>query len=143
MRRWFAIGMGLLTIGTAVAGAERLTVSVPNANIRSGPGTQYEILWQVEKYHPLMITKKTGAWYLFQDFEGDTGWVHKSLVAKIPSAITAKSKANVRSGPGMSFKISFTVGKGIPFRILKQKDNWLQVEHADGDRGWIHKGLIW
>jgi len=143
MKRWFAIGMGLLIIGSSVAWAKRLTVSVPDANIRSGPGTRYDILWRVEKYYPLIITKRTGPWYLFRDFEGDTGWIHKSLVTKIPSAITVKNKANVRSGPGMTFEILFTIGKGIPFKVLEKRGNWLHVEHGDGDRGWIHKALMW
>lgn len=143
MKRWFVIGTGLLVIGASVAWAERLTISVSNANIRSGPGTRYDILWRVEKYHPLMITKKTGSWYLFRDFEGDTGWVHKSLVAKIPAVITTRNTVNVRSGPGMTFEILSTIGKGIPFKVLKKKGNWLHVEHADGDRGWIHKALMW
>jgi len=35
------------------------------------------------------------------------------------------------------------VEKGIPFKVLGHKDNWLHVEHADGDQGWIHASLVW
>jgi len=143
MKWGIAIGVGLLLFGVPVAEAERLTTVVPEANIRSGPGTRYEILWRVEKYHPLKIVRKTGSWYLFRDSEGDTGWIHESLVARLPSTITIKDTVNVRSGPGMTFDIRSTIGKGIPFKVLEKKGNWFHVRHSDGDQGWIHKSLLW
>ena len=127
----------------AVALADRLAISSPTANIRSGPGTNHEILWKVEKYHPILVERKSGDWYEFTDYEGDKGWVHKTLVKDIPTAITIKEKCNVRSGPGTENPVIFPVGSGIPFKIIGKKNNWRQILHADGDRGWIHKSLLW
>ena len=133
----------LIMLLAGTAGAERLAVSAPVANIRSGPGTKHNVLWKVEKYFPLRIIEKSGDWYHFEDFEGDKGWVHKSLVRKISAVITNNDACNIRSGPGTSNKIIFTVEKGIPFKVLKRKGSWIQIEHADGDKGWIHKSLVW
>jgi SH3-like domain-containing protein len=36
-----------------------------------------------------------------------------------------------------------TVEDGVPFRILRKKGRWIHIEHADGDRGWIHDSLVW
>ena len=138
-----SISIVLLIIFSTIAIAERLSVASSIANIRSGPGTKYDVLWQVAKYHPVLVLKKSGKWYHFRDFEGDKGWIHKSLVHKIPSVITNKENCNVRSGPGTKYKILFATEKGIPFKILKRKGNWIHVQHADGDKGWIHKSLIW
>jgi SH3-like domain-containing protein len=123
--------------------AERLTVKASIANVRSGPGKTYEILWKVEQYHPLEVLTKSDQWIQFRDFEGDIGWIHQSLVASIPAVITRSDKCNVRKGPGTSFDILLTVERGIPFKILERKGKWLQVRHADGDQGWIHKSLVW
>jgi SH3-like domain-containing protein len=123
--------------------AERLSVSSKIANIRSGPGTGYEILWKVESYYPISVLKKSGSWINFRDFEGDEGWIHTSLVQKKPTVITVKNKCNVRTGPGTSHEIIFTVEKGIPFLIVNRQKSWIQIKHADGDRGWIHKSLVW
>jgi len=123
--------------------AERLSVSAPLANIRSGPGTTHDILWKVEQFHPIQVLKTSGNWYYFRDFEGDEGWIHSSLVQKIPSLITIRDQCNIRSGPGTSFAVLFTVGKGIPFKVLERKGNWSHIQHADGDKGWIHQSLIW
>jgi len=139
----FAIAFTFVILGNTIAWAERLAVSSPLANIRSGPGKKYDILWKVEKYHPLLILKKSGNWFNFRDFEGDEGWIHRSLLSKTPTVITNNEKCNIRQGPGTSYKILFTVGKGIPFKIIKRKGNWIQIQHADGDEGWVHKSLVW
>lgn len=143
MHRLLHLFIFLFVFGSAVAWAERLAVNAPIANIRSGPGTRHDILWRVERYYPLSIIKTSGSWYYFSDFEGDTGWVHKSLVSKTPTVITLKDKSNVRSGPGTKFRILFSIEKGIPFRVLQRKGNWVHVEHGDGDKGWIYASLLW
>jgi SH3-like domain-containing protein len=87
--------------------------------------------------------RKSGDWYYFKDYEGDKGWVHRSLVKDIPTAITIKEKCNVRSGPGKENPVVFTVGSGIPFKVIGKKGNWRHILHADGDKGWIYKSLLW
>ena len=140
-KAWFLTFLFVVLAGQA--SAERLTVNASIANVRSGPGKQYEILWKVEQYHPLQVLTKSDQWIQFRDFEGDIGWIHQSLVASIPAVITRSDKCNVRSGPGTQFKIRFTVERGIPFKVLQRKGKWLQVRHADEDQGWIHKSLVW
>lgn len=73
MKNYAWIIFFLLLLWASVASAERLAVSVSIANIRSGPGENYAILWAVEKYHPLNVFQKSGQWYHFRDFEGDEG----------------------------------------------------------------------
>jgi SH3-like domain-containing protein len=143
MRLLYGIVGAFLVSTASLVWAERLMVSSKVANIRSGPGTKYETLWQIEQFHPINIVEKKGNWYRFTDFEGDQGWVHRSLLKKGDAVITAKEKCNVRTGPSTKKAIAFTVGKGIPFKVLKRKGNWIHIVHSDGDKGWIHKSLIW
>jgi SH3-like domain-containing protein len=133
----------LLLVWVSAASAERLTVSVSIANIRSGPGKNYDILWSVEKYHPLDVFQKSGQWYHFRDFEGDEGWINKTLLGNFPSIITKTENCNIRSGPDTNFEILFEVEKGIPFKVLERKGSWIHIQHADGDKGWIHESLVW
>ncbi len=128
---------------SGIAMAERLSLSVPVANIRSGPGETYAVLWKVERYYPFEIIKTDQQWYRFRDFEGDQGWIHKSLVSNTPSVITIKDTCNVRLEPNTESNILFTVEKGIPFKVIKKKGDWIHIEHADGDTGWIHKTVVW
>ena len=143
MKNYAWITVFLLLTMAHVVSAERMAVSVPIANIRSGPGENYDILWAVEKYHPLDVFKKSGQWYHFRDFEGDEGWIHKSLLDNVPSVITKTENCNIRSGPDTHFEVLFEVEKGIPFKALERKGHWIQIQHADGDKGWIHESLVW
>jgi SH3-like domain-containing protein len=133
----------LTTVGIDAAVAERLAIKNDIANIRSGPSTDASILWKVEKYYPVTIIDKQGDWYLFKDFEGDEGWIHRSLVAPMDTVVVKRDNCNIRSGPGTDHEILFTAERGIPFKVLQRQGVWLQIQHADGDTGWIHKNLIW
>lgn len=150
MRRFFVKTIVIFSVATAVfsagitsAVAERMAVVVNRANIRSGPGTNYDILWKVEKYYPVETIGKTGNWYHFRDFEGDKGWIYGKLVKKIECIISTVENGNVRAGPGTNNEVVFTVEPGVPFKVLKRQGNWIHVVHSDGDKGWIHKSLVW
>jgi SH3-like domain-containing protein len=143
MKNYSWITFFLVVVLVSAASAERYAISVSIANIRSGPGRNYDILWAVEKYHPLDVFQKSDQWYHFRDFEGDEGWIHKALLGKFPSVITNKENCNIRSGPDTRFEILFEVEKGIPFKVLERKGSWIHLEHADGDKGWIHESLVW
>jgi SH3-like domain-containing protein len=133
----------LVFAGADLAAAERLSVNTDTANIRTGPDTNDAVIWQVEKYHPLTVIQKQGDWCLFEDFEGDRGWIHASLLSDVKTVIVTNDKCNVRSGPGTDNDIRFTVDRGVPFKVLNEKGDWIQVVHADGDQGWIHRSLVW
>ena len=143
MRVSTAILVLVMILFASLSHAERLAVTASVANVRSGPGTQYDVIWKIEKYHPVFVIHKSNSWYQFKDFEGDQGWVHQSLVGKIKAVITKGDISNIRSGPGTKFKVLFKVEKGIPFKIVKRKGRWIHIQHADGDEGWIHASLVW
>lgn len=134
----------LLSLILAVpALAERVSVSVPMANARSGPGTGYKILWKLERNHPLEVEKTSGPWIYFRDFEGDRGWVHRDIVSKADAVIVVKDQCNVRTGPGTEHGIAFTAARGVPFRVVERKGEWIHIRHADGEEGWIHRMMVW
>ena len=133
----------MLVIPTA-AWAERMSVKADKANIRSGPGTSgYEVLWEVERYHPLEVLRKQDGWVYFRDFEGDTGWIYGKLLGREAAVITRNNLVNIRSGPGTQHEIVFKAEKGVPFRLLEKRGDWLHIESRNGDKGYIHKKLVW
>lgn len=144
-RIWIVL-FSLILLGIfseAALAADRMAVKASIANLRNGAGTKYKVLWQVEKFHPFLVLKKKKDWYEVKDFEGDTAWVHKSLLANIKTVISTKAKCNVRSKPDKKSKVVLRVEKGVPFKVLKRKGNWIRIEHADGETGWIYKTLVW
>jgi len=145
MKRYhlFSLPFIFIILVSSAALAERLTVSASVANIRSGPGNHYEILRKVKKYYPVWILEKTGQWLRFCNYEGDEGWIHESLVNNVSTVITKTTNCNIRKGPGTFSKVSATVGKGLSFKIIKRKGEWLNIQHAGGFIGWIHESLVW
>lgn len=137
----YTILVFVLSIGTA--SAERLSVAVDKANVRSGPGKKYEVLWSVGKYFPVDIVKTSGDWRQVRDYEGDVGWIHHSLLKETSSVIVKGSLVNVREGPGTDAKVLFQAESGVSFKVEEKKDEWLRVKHVDGDAGWIHESLVW
>jgi SH3-like domain-containing protein len=140
--RYLLMAVVVAAPGTTLAG-ERVSVTRDIANVRALPGTQSDTLWQVEKYHPLQVIEKKGKWYRFKDFEGDTGWIHSSLVGKTPTVIVRVRRANIRTGPGTQYDVAFDADKGAPFKVLETKGRWKKIRHADGDEGWIFSSLVW
>jgi uncharacterized protein YgiM (DUF1202 family) len=145
--RLFKIATTMMTLlcmtAAGAAAAERMAIIADTANVRSGPGTKHEQLWQVEKYYPVLVVEKKSGWCHIKDFEGDEGWIESSLLGKIATVIVRVPRCNVRSGPGTEFDTAISVTKGIPFKVLQTKGQWLQIEHADGDTGWVLKTLVW
>ncbi len=84
--------------------SEMLSVSSDGVNLRSGPGTNYDIKWEFGKGFPLQVLSKEGDWYKVQDFENDIGWIYKSLLFAPGHMIVkvnkkSNKKINIRSGP--------------------------------------------
>ncbi len=129
---------------SSIVFAERISVSVKSAIVRSGPDASYEIAWEkLDKNYPLFVLKKKDAWYYVRDYENDVGWIHKSYVKKTDSVISKKDTCYVRSGPGRDNEVVFVVDNGVPFNVLKRMGKWLKIKHSDGDTGWIHEMLVW
>jgi SH3-like domain-containing protein len=142
--RWLATILAvMISFGPIAHAAERMAVSATDANIRSGPGANQEVLWKVEKFYPIEVIETSGVWLRFKDYEGDSGWIHKTLVDKTPTVVTKQNGCQLRAGPGTEQPVLIKIDKGIPFKMLKREGRWIQVEHADGDKGWLHDSVVW
>ena len=129
--------------------AEMVSIRGENVNMRSGPGTKYEVLWKIGQGFPLQVTKKSGTWLQVRDFEGSVGWVHQDVTTKEAHAVVQANKGsnkniNIRSAPSTKTgSIVATATYGVVFKVLGKKNGWVQVEHANGVKGWIREDLLW
>jgi len=128
--------------------ARMVSVTGDDVNLRSGPGTNYSVKWKYGSGLPLRVLKQQGKWIKVQDFESDTGWLHKKLVSNTGHMVVKvnkdkNKKINIRSGPGTSFKIVGKAYYGVVFKTLKQQKGWAQVKHESGVSGWVKRTLLW
>ena len=134
----------LATLFNTAANAQSMvSVKGSTLNMRSGPGTNAPVLWELKKGYPLQVTQRKGNWLQVRDFEGDTGWVARSLTGRTPHHVVRSKVANVRSGPGTRFRV---VGKAEYGELLKTQEKragWVKVKRAEGTSGWIARQLLW
>lgn len=59
-------------------------------NVRSGPGTQYPILWVYWRVgYPVALLARFDNYLKIRDLEGEEGWVHQAMVGKRETALVA------------------------------------------------------
>ncbi|MFQ5916342.1 MAG: SH3 domain-containing protein [Nitrospiraceae bacterium] len=144
-RIWFLVLSlsGSLAFAEAPLTAEIVRVKVKLANIRSGPGTRFEKIWVVPRNYPYRVLKRQGKWLKVRDFEGFEDWIYGPLTDHKPAAVVKVNRANVRKGPGTNYPVLFRSDMGVPFLVLEKRGKWVKVRHADGERGWIFRKLLW
>lgn len=118
-------------------------ITAEKANLREGPGKDHPVLWALGRRYPLRVEEVKDDYLKVKDYEGDSGWVHKSLVDFEPYVIVKNAEANVRKGPGVDNPIVFKSLRGVILKVKGEKNNWLEIKHQDGDEGWISRNLVW
>ncbi|MBU0485916.1 MAG: SH3 domain-containing protein [Proteobacteria bacterium] len=138
------ISLLILTLTSSPAfSAEYFSIKNDGVNIRSGPSTTAEILWELFKDFPVKVLQKKGDWSQIQDFEGDTGWIYSPLLSSEKTAIVNTQKAYMRIGPGENYEPLATVKYGVVFTMIGKEGEWTQLLHNDGTSGWMHESLLW
>ena len=123
--------------------SDMLSVSPRWANVRSGPGLEYEVLWEAVRYYPVEVVDSDGNWLMISDYENDEGWISRSLLSGRPAVVVVSEKANVREGPGTGYDAVWVVDKEYSFKVLEAQGNWLKVSDGVKVSGWIHTSVIW
>ncbi len=138
-----AISVLLACGATAAQAAKQVSVTKDGVNIRSSPSTNADILWEVFEGYPLLVLDDKNDWLQVQDFEGDKGWVYKSLVSDKKTLIVTVDNANMRAEPNTKSKVVATVKRGVVFAVEKTDGAWSKVNYKNDVIGWMHNSLIW
>ena len=129
---------------TAAANAKMVSIAGDLVNMRSGPGKNYPVIWELGKGYPLKVLETKGNWMKVVDYENDTGWIFKSLVSSTPHLIVKKKIVNIRSGPGKNYKIIRKAQNGVVFQTLKRQEGWVKIKHEEENVvGWVKRSLLW
>jgi len=127
-----------------VSAANYVSVKGDNVNVRSGPGTNYQVSMELFAGYPLKVSSTQGDWLKVIDFENDTGWIHTSLVEKGNSVIVKGNKSvNMRAEPSTKSSVIAVVDRGVVMIKLESQGKWLKLKHSTGLIGWIYKPLLW
>lgn len=59
-----------------------------------------------------------------------------------PVRLKTTSRANVREGPGPSFRVAFTVGSGTTVIGHSYTEAWIRISDDTGRTGWVSRSLL-
>ncbi len=142
--RQLAMFFSIVLLWSAVAHGEMIAVSVDQANIRETPKiNQYNLFIQAPRYYPLKVLGSEDGFYQVRDYRGQIGWISRKVVDDTRAVVVKVSQANIRGGPGLNNKVVLRAERGVCFKVLKTKGEWMHLEHASGRRGWMHQNLLW
>jgi SH3-like domain-containing protein len=130
---------------SSLQAAEYVSVAKEEVNMRSGPSTKDQVIWEVFKAYPLQVMQRKNGWAQCLDFEGDKGWIYGPLLSKKKTVIVKKKKINLRNLPttGNDSTIIALVKYGVVFEVIAKDGEWLKVKLEDSTEGWAHKDLVW
>ena len=137
-------------VGEVVLGSGTLKVA-SDANIRSGPGTNYDKLGEAKAGTKLTATglSEAGKWYRVT-YDGKDAYVNRKMVSVVDySPLTEKegtlqvvSDANIRSGPGTGYDKLGESKAGTSLTMTgRTASNWYQVTY-DGKTGYVAGNLV-
>lgn len=152
-----AIGGVVLTgrSGLAQGEADRHTsqqyaVSV-NVNLRSGASTSHRVISVVPKGAIIRLNGQTSNGFANVTWQDKTGWVYATYIHPVPSghetpvivgegSVTAN--VNLRSGPGLNYKVLRVVRAGNAVMFSNSVQNGFRYVSHDGLAGWMSEQFI-
>jgi SH3-like domain-containing protein len=138
-----AVLFGFAFAASASYAQQMVSVSREEINMRAGPGTRFEAIWTLIRGYPLRVLARRGRWIKVRDFEGDQGWVFRSLIGRTPYHIVKAQVANLRALPSTQSRILGRLDYGAILRTLGKRAGWVRVRQSDGTRGWVARSLLW
>ncbi len=112
-------------------------------NVRSGPGRNYPIRWVYSRLGlPVRIVEEFDAWRRVEDHEGDTGWIHGSLLSRRRTVIVTAELASLHRTPSRDARVLLRAERGVIGRLLDCDASWCFLD-VDGTRGWMERGALW
>jgi uncharacterized protein YgiM (DUF1202 family) len=113
-------------------------VSSAGLNVRTGPGTTFNILRKLAKNDVVEYYATNGTWLQIAPGE----WVSANFVAidaqTSTGIINGATGANIRQNADKQALVVDVIPNGAFVNILSQKNEWLEI----GDNRWIHQTLV-
>lgn len=138
-----AAALGLAALAPTWA-QELVSVRNPSVNLRAGPGTESNVQWKLTQGYPLQVLESRGNWLRVRDFEGDEGWVARSVTSDARHHVVKASVLNLRAGPGTQHPVVAKAAYGDVLRTARRQGDWVQLQDPKGGGTvWAASELLW
>ena len=155
-RVWLSASILVLAIawsstGVVLAQATKGSyLTTADVEIRSGPGTKYEIVTTIPKGIKVNVVGREGNWLKVESKQGNKpGYISEKYarpletqpVAQLKTATPSVAGAyrtlrdvELREGPGTKFKVVTLLPAGIKINVVRAEGDWLRVESTKGGK---------
>ncbi len=119
---------------------------VQEANVRSGPGTNYDKVGvaKVGSEYTILDVTSDSKWYKI-DFGGKTGYINRNMVSVIEldysATATVISDVNIRSGPGSGYDKMGVAKAGESLTVVGTSNGWYKISY-DGKTGYVAGNFV-
>lgn len=130
--------------GTGLPIPRFVSLKSDEANIRTGPGTRYPILWVYRRTGmPVEIIEEFDMWRKIRDAEGTVGWLHATMLdGKRNAIVKGKKPQIIRIDHDTGSKGLLKVEPTVIVRIAECSKDWCKIQ-ISGRKGWIEKTYLW
>lgn len=120
------------------------TLKSDEVNVRTGPGLRYPIAWVYKRqYLPVKIVERFEYWRKIEDFEGEEGWVHKSLLSgKRYGMANRQQIVKIYRKPNASSSVVAQIERHVIVMLSECNARWCKIHHGD-IKGWMQKKKLW
>lgn len=132
--------------GTYIFHLKEVVVTADEVNLRSGPGTDTEVVQVLKKGERFVRLGETQAFYrVVSPAKGFEGWVSKEFAElappEMPSYKVVGNVVNFRETPNVDAEIITQLNAGTEVRAVGRDEKWSLVE-LDGRQGWIYSEYL-
>jgi len=114
-----------------------VSLASSKVNVRVGPGKRYPISWvYVRSGWPVEVIAEYELWRQVRDVEGETGWIHSSLLSNRRTILIIDEQHPLFEEPTAESSVILLADPGVQGRLLECDGHWCQVEIA-GNKGWL------
>ncbi|PEB50556.1 peptidase P60 [Bacillus pseudomycoides] len=129
----------------------KYTVTADVLNVRSGAGTEHNIISKVKEGQVLQVIGQENGWFKV-NVNGQTGYVSGDFVTTGGKQGTTVqqgtgnytvnvSSLNVRTGPSTSHTVLGSVSKGQTVQVVGEVQDWFKVNY-NGETGYVSKDFV-
>ncbi|MBO3444603.1 C40 family peptidase [Clostridium sp. CCUG 7971] len=162
------ISAGLAIVGTAIsipytyANNQEGIVNTSVLNIRTGPSTDYNVIYKAKKSEKVSIIENNNGWYKVKLSNGKLGWASSNYI-KISQTnsnsndtvqnnsvslsgqkgkVNVSSKLNLRKEASTNSSIITKLSNGQVVDLLEKSNGWYKVKLSNGQVGWASSDYI-
>ena len=129
--------------GQQILNREYRSLRQSEVNVRVGPGLEYQIKFVYNLIDaPVQLLQSYDNWYKISDFEGEEGWVHRTMISQkktiivINDIVTLRDKA-IDNAPAIAH-----AEKGVVMILNECTKDWCLVQLRDNKRNQNYKGWV-